>query len=90
MTTKKTIEKKSVTVAGDVADWLTISEVTKKPKPAVTTADIADLVEHSINEAKPQVKTRRGAGSSIELKVGRRKFVVSVGKPVRKRAANIK
>lgn len=50
----------------------------------VTSEDVADLVEHSINEAKPDVKTKRGAGSAIELKIGRRKFVVSVGKPVRK------
>ncbi len=55
--------------------------------PITTAADIADLIEFSINETKPTVKTKRGAGSLIELKVGRRKFLLSVCRPLRRKKA---
>lgn len=51
---------------------------------SVTTEDIADLVEFSINETKPKVKTKRGIGNEIELKLDRRKFIVTVTKSKRK------
>jgi hypothetical protein len=53
-------------------------------KTKTTTVDIACLVEYSLNETKPSVKTKRGMGDEIELKVGRAKFLVKVSKPARK------
>ena len=50
-------------------------------KTKITPEDVADLVEFSINSQKPDVKTKRGAGNEIEVKIGRRRFVVKVTKP---------
>jgi hypothetical protein len=56
-------------------------------KTKTTTADIADMVEYSLNETKPTVKTRRGTNDEIELKLGRVRSLVKVTKPVRKQKA---
>jgi len=49
-------------------------------KTKTTDADVADLVEYAINETKPKIKTRRGIGNSVELEIGRVKFLVKVEK----------
>lgn len=89
MSLKKISSAKSAAVikSASVADYLTLSAIAKKPTTtAATAADVADLVEYAINEAKPNVKTKRGADSAIELKIGRRKFIVSVLRPVRRKS----
>lgn len=52
-----------------------------------TPAEIIDLVEYSLNEVKPKLKTKRGSANEFELSVGRQKFIVKVEPKRRKQAA---
>ncbi len=46
--------------------------------PITTAADIADLIEFSVNETKPKLRTTRGIGDFFTVRVNRRKFTVIV------------
>jgi hypothetical protein len=44
----------------------------------ITSEDVADLIEYSVNKTKPRLKTQRGIGNEFSIQFGRRKFVVAV------------
>lgn len=52
-------------------------------KTGTTEADVADLVEFAINENEPTLKTKRGVGSTIKIKIGGRQWKITV-RPARR------
>ena len=54
-------------------------------KAETTASDVADLVEYSINETEPKLKTSRGTGDEVLVKIGGRKWMIKVYKRPTKR-----